>query len=266
MLPYNIIYTPQMVYSEGDSAPVHTTEVRASALVLKEVVGKENNVALLTLNRPKAFNALCLNRALDECNTDESIRAIVLTGSQRPFSAGADIREMNEKSFVEVHKSGFPGDWNKLTTIRKPLIAAVNGFAFGGGCELALMCDIIYAGEKALFAQPEITVGTIPGAGGTQRWARIAGKSLTMELCLTGDKLSAEEAKQCGIVFPPETLVDEAIRLAERIAQNSPLIMSMVKDAVNAAYETTLQQGLATERFLFHATFATCGEKLPAKL
>ncbi|KHN75299.1 putative enoyl-CoA hydratase, mitochondrial [Toxocara canis] len=237
-----------MVYSEGDSAPVHTTEVRASALVLKEVVGKENNVALLTLNRPKAFNALCdqliqeLNRALDECNTDESIRAIVLTGSQRAFSAGADIREMNEKSFVEVHKSGFPGDWNKLTTIRKPLIAAVNGFAFGGGCELALMCDIIYAGEKALFAQPEITVGTIPGILNLDTFTTAAMKT---------------ERINSAWVFPPETLVDEAIRLAERIAQNSPLIMSMVKDAVNAAYETTLQQGLATERFLFHATFAT---------
>uniref|UniRef100_A0A0M3HWW1 Enoyl-CoA hydratase n=1 Tax=Ascaris lumbricoides TaxID=6252 RepID=A0A0M3HWW1_ASCLU len=253
-----------------------------ATLVLKDRVGKSNNVALLTLNRPEAFNALSeqllkeLNVALEDCNADESIVVIVLTGSHRAFSgtrlfdlnfisvkrhhAGADIKEMGELSFADVHKSGLPGDWSVLTALRKPIIAAVNGVAFGGGCELALMCDIIYASEKALFAQPEIKIGTIPGAGGTQRWTRVAGKSLTMELCLTGDKISANEAKQCGIVskvFPPEKVVEEAINLADRIAQNSALVTSMVKQAVNTAYETTLQQGLAAERALFHATFAT---------
>uniref|UniRef100_A0A914ZT27 Enoyl-CoA hydratase n=1 Tax=Parascaris univalens TaxID=6257 RepID=A0A914ZT27_PARUN len=176
------------------------------SLVLKDRVGKSNNVALLTLNRPEVFNALSeqllkeLNMALEDCSADESIVVVVLTGSHRAFSAGADIKEMGELRFVDVHKSGLLGDWSVLTTLRKPIIAAVNGVAFGGGCELALMCDIIYASEKALFAQPEIKIGTIPGAGGTQRWTRVAGKSLTMELCLTGDKISAKEAKQCGIV------------------------------------------------------------------
>lgn len=258
-----------MVYSEGvsaDSTPVEANTAQPATLVLKDRVGKSNNVALLTLNRPEAFNALSeqllkeLNVALEDCNADESIVVIVLTGSHRAFSAGADIKEMGELSFADVHKSGLPGDWSVLTALRKPIIAAVNGVAFGGGCELALMCDIIYASEKALFAQPEIKIGTIPGAGGTQRWTRVAGKSLTMELCLTGDKISANEAKQCGIVskvFPPEKVVEEAINLADRIAQNSALVTSMVKQAVNTAYETTLQQGLAAERALFHATFAT---------
>uniref|UniRef100_A0A0N5AYA4 enoyl-CoA hydratase n=1 Tax=Syphacia muris TaxID=451379 RepID=A0A0N5AYA4_9BILA len=174
--------------------------------------------------------------------------------------AGADISEMKDKNFSDVFLRGYLDQWDELTRIKKPLIAAVNGYALGGGCELAMMCDIVYAGEKAQFGQPEISIGTIPGAGGTQRWTRVAGKSLTMELCLTGVRISASEAKACGIVskiFPVPEVVSEAIKTAEKIAEKSPLITVMIKEAVNSAYETTLHEGLRVERRLFYNTFAT---------
>jgi len=238
-------------------------------LVLFERVGEKNNVALLRLNRPKALNALSnglmkqLSDHLEACENDRNIGAIVITGSDRAFSAGADVKEIAASgltNYASVYNGKLLKDWTKISQVKKPVIAAVNGIAYGGGCELALMCDICYAGDGAKFAQPEVNIGTIPGAGGTQRWLRVAGKSLTMEACLTGKPISAEEAKSAGLVskvFSDEQVISEAIKLAEHIAAQSPLIVAMCKEAVNAAYETTLTEGLNTERRLFQATFAT---------
>jgi len=228
--------------------------------------GTDGRVGLVTLNRPKALNALfnpLMNDLLDAMNhldEDPKIGAIVLTGSQKAFAAGADIKQMQNRKFAENFTSNFLGHWGDINKISKPIVAAVNGYALGGGCELAMMCDIIYAGEKAKFGQPEITIGTIPGAGGTQRLTRIVGKSLAMEMNLTGVPISAEEAKQAGLVskvFPADQVVDEAIATADKIASHSKLITQICKQATNAAYETTLAEGLATEKRLFHATFAT---------
>uniref|UniRef100_A0A6F7NTH8 Probable enoyl-CoA hydratase, mitochondrial n=1 Tax=Haemonchus contortus TaxID=6289 RepID=A0A6F7NTH8_HAECO len=248
------------------------TAAMASApeMIKVEKVGAKKNVALITLNRPKAFNALCnqlmneLSTSLRELDEDTSIGAIVVTGSQKAFAAGADIKEMVNREFASTFQGRFLEEWTAVSQTAKPVIAAVNGYALGGGCELAMMCDIIYAGDKAQFGQPEINIGTIPGAGGTQRWARVAGKSMAMEVCLTGNRVSAQEAKDCGIVskvFPAEQVVDEAVKLGEKIAEQSPLIVHMVKEAVNAAYETTLNEGLKIERRLFHTTFATNDRK-----
>ncbi|XP_043835892.1 enoyl-CoA hydratase, mitochondrial [Dromiciops gliroides] len=232
--------------------------------------GEKNNVGLVQLNRPKALNALCqplineLNQALIAFQKDPSIGAIVLTGSEKAFAAGADIKEMCDLTFQSCYSGVLLKDWDAITRIKKPIIAAVNGFALGGGCELAMMCDIIYAGEKAQFGQPEILLGTIPGAGGTQRLIRAVGKSLAMELVLTGDRISAQEAKQAGLVsriFPVEKLVEEAIQCAEKIANNSKIVTEMAKEAVNAAFEMTLAEGLRLEKKLFYSTFATDDRK-----
>ncbi|XGW20668.1 hypothetical protein V3C99_004001 [Haemonchus contortus] len=248
------------------------TAAMASApeMIKVEKVGAKKNVALITLNRPKAFNALCnqlmneLSTSLRELDEDTSVGAIVVTGNQKAFAAGADIKEMVNREFATTFQGRFLEEWTAVSQTAKPVIAAVNGYALGGGCELAMMCDIIYAGDKAQFGQPEINIGTIPGAGGTQRWARVAGKSMAMEVCLTGNRVSAQEAKDCGIVskvFPADQVVDEAVKLGEKIAEQSPLIVHMVKEAVNAAYETTLNEGLKIERRLFHTTFATNDRK-----
>ncbi|VDD95092.1 unnamed protein product [Enterobius vermicularis] len=235
-----------------------------------ELVGTKLNVALIRLDRPKAMNALCdqlmseLGEVLTEVEKNVDVKAIVITGSDRAFAAGADIKEMKNRHFADVFLSGFLQQWGVLSKVKKPVIAAVNGYALGGGCELAMMCDIIYAGEKAQFGQPEITIGTIPGAGGTQRLTRAVGKSLAMELCLTGDRISAAEAKERGLVskvFPVNEVVPEAIKVAEKIAEHSPLIVAMAKESVNAAYETTLKEGLAMEKRLFYNTFATNDRK-----
>jgi len=235
-----------------------------------DVVGANKNVGLITLNRPKALNALCLG-LMDEVadqivsfDNDKSIGAIVLTGSQKAFAAGADIKEMVSMDLPRCYESGFLENWSQVSKSKKPTIAAVNGYALGGGCELAMSCDIIYAGDKAEFGQPEILIGTIPGAGGSQRLTRAVGKSLSMEMCLTGDRIKAEEALKRGLVskiFPAEQLVDEAVKLAEKIASNSPLINIMAKEAVNRAFETTLQEGLLFERRMFHTTFSTNDRK-----
>uniref|UniRef100_A0A8C7IAP6 Enoyl-CoA hydratase, mitochondrial n=1 Tax=Oncorhynchus kisutch TaxID=8019 RepID=A0A8C7IAP6_ONCKI len=194
--------------------------------ILVEKRGENQDVGYIQLNRPKALNALCdglmleLGKALDAFEADGTVGAIVLTGSDRAFAAGADIKEMQNRTFQECYAGNFLAHWNRVSTTRKPVIAAVNGFALGGGCELAMMCDIIFAGEKAQFGQPEILLGTIPGAGGTQRLTRAVGKSLAMEMVLTGDRITAQEAKQ-------------------------------------SAYELTLAEGNRLEKRLFHSTFAT---------
>ncbi|GJE98714.1 enoyl-CoA hydratase [Phanerochaete sordida] len=229
-------------------------------------------VALITLNRPKALNALStplfteLNEALAELDADDSVGAFVLTGSGRAFAAGADIKEMKDKTYNEVYQNRFLEDWGKLTSVRKPIIAAVNGFALGGGCELALMCDIILAAPTATFGQPEINLGVIPGGGGTQRLARAIGKSRTMEITLTGRNFSAAEAAAWGMVsrVVPEgegKVVEEAVAMAQTIASKGRLAVQAGKDAVNAAYEQTLREGLNTERRLFHGLFATQDQK-----
>ncbi|KAM3729069.1 putative enoyl-CoA hydratase [Dirofilaria immitis] len=238
----------------------------AMHMIKVERVGDKRNVGLIKLDRPKALNALCtqlmqeLSDALIDFDNDTSIGAVVITGSKRVFSTGADIKELSAVQHGAMSSENTLRNWIQISKMKKPIIAAVNGHALGGGCELALMCDIIYAGEEAKFGQPEVIIGTIPGAGGTQRWSRIAGKSLAMEVCLTGIPIGAQEAKECGLiskVFPADQVVLEAIKTAEKISEHSPLIVSHVKDAVNHSYETFLQQGLQYESQLFHATFTT---------
>lgn len=221
---------------------------------------------MITLNRPKALNALCngliaeLTQALEQFEQDDSVGAIVITGSEKAFAAGADIKEMQNNTYPSNVKSNFIAKWGRVAQSQKPVIAAVNGYALGGGCELAMMCDIIYAGDKAKFGQPEIAIGTIPGAGGTQRLTRAVGKSKAMEIVLTGNMIDANEAEKAGLVskvVPADQLVAEAVKLGEKISSHSPLIVALAKESVNTAFETTLQQGLLFERRTFHATFST---------
>ncbi|MBL0932888.1 MAG: enoyl-CoA hydratase [Alphaproteobacteria bacterium] len=228
-------------------------------------------VGIIRLNRPKALNALCaaliteLGQALDAFEADDAIGAIVLTGSEKAFAAGADIKEMASKTYMDVYLTDFiTKGWERITVCRKPIIAAVSGFALGGGCEVAMMCDFILAADTAKFGQPEITIGTIPGAGGTQRLTRFVGKSKAMEMCLTGRMMDAAEAERAGLVsrvVPAAELVDEAIKVASKIAGLSRPIVMMAKEAVNRAYETTLSEGIRFERRTFHATFATEDQK-----
>lgn len=247
-----------------------SSDVPAYDNILVEKKGKDDCVGLIQLNRPKSLNALCdalmhdLNDALEKFNADSSVGCIVLTGSSKAFAAGADIKEMQNKTYTECINSNFLSHWTRVAENRKPIIAAVNGFALGGGCELAMMCDIIYAGDKAQFGQPEILLGTIPGAGGTQRLTRAVGKSLAMELVLTGNRINAETALRAGLVSKVvgrDVLVDEAVKTAETIAQNSQLIVGIAKEAVKSAFETTLEQGNLFEKRLFHSTFATGDRK-----
>lgn len=235
-----------------------------------EVTGANKNVALITLNRPKALNALCkglmteLSNALETFERDSTINALVLTGSEKAFAAGADIKEMQNNTYADCITGNFLSDWSRVARLQKPIIAAVNGYALGGGCELAMMCDIIYAGDKAKFGQPEIAIGTIPGAGGTQRLTRVAGKSKAMEICLTGNMIDAVEAERIGLVskvVPADKLVEEAVKLADKISTHSPLIVQLCKEAVNTAFEVSLQEGLKFERRHFHATFSTKDQK-----
>ena len=230
------------------------------------LVETRNAVGLITLDRPKALNALCaqlieeLNCALDGFEADAGIKAIVVTGSMRAFAAGADISEMRDKDFIAVTTHDFIEPWERITRLRKPVIAAVAGYALGGGCELAMMCDIIIAAEGAKFGQPEITLGTIPGSGGTQRLTRAVGKSKAMDMILTGRMMDAEEAERSGLVsrvVPADTLLDEALALAGKIAEMSAPALAMAKDAVNRAFETSLAEGVRFERRLFQSTFAT---------
>jgi enoyl-CoA hydratase len=228
-------------------------------------------VGLITLNRPKALNALCdalvreMGAGLDSFEADDAIGAIVITGSERAFAAGADIKEMAGRSYMDVYLADFiTQGWERVTSCRKPVIAAVAGFALGGGCELAMMCDTIIAAETAKFGQPEITLGVIPGAGGTQRLTRFVGKAKAMDMVLTGRMMDASEAERSGLVsrvVPPEKLLDEALAVAARIAEMSRPAAMIAKEAVNRAYETSLGEGVRFERRLFHSLFATDDQK-----
>ncbi len=235
------------------------------------LVERRDAVALITLNRPKALNALSpeltaeLAAALDVLEADDGVAVIVVTGSEKAFAAGADIKAMKDWGYMDVYQSDFiTTHWERLAACRKPTIAAVAGYALGGGCELAMMCDFILAADTAKFGQPEITIGTIPGAGGTQRLTRFIGKSKAMEMVLTGRTMDAAEAERCGLVsrvVPAAELVEEALKVAARIAELSQPVVMMAKEAVGRAYETTLAEGIRFERRLFHSTFATEDQK-----
>ncbi|MGB8842169.1 MAG: enoyl-CoA hydratase [Aliidongia sp.] len=234
-------------------------------------VEKRGPVGLIALNRPKALNALCkaliedLGAALDDMEADDAIGCVVLTGSDKAFAAGADIKEMASRSYMDVYLNDFITiGWERVTTCRKPIIAAVAGYALGGGCEMAMMCDFILAADNAKFGQPEILLGTIPGAGGTQRLTRFVGKSKAMEMVLTGRQIDAAEAERCGLVsrvLPLTELLPEAIKTAEKIAALSRPVVMMAKECVNRSYETTLAEGVRFERRVFHSTFATEDQK-----
>lgn len=254
----------------GCQATLSTSTPLGYEYILTETVGEKQNVALIKLNRYKALNALCdglmteLGGAMGEFDKDPQIGAMVLTGSEKAFAAGADIAEMQELSFKDVYSGNFLGHWGFIKSTRKPVVAAVNGFALGGGCEVAMMCDIIYAGEKASFGQPEIALGVIPGGGGTQRLVRAVGKSRAMEMILTGERMTAQEALVSGLVskvFPEAELVEQAVKLGERIAAFSKISVAMAKEAINASNNLPLDQGDHFEKRLFHSLFSTADQK-----
>lgn len=235
--------------------------------IITEIRG---GVGLIRLNRPQALNALNrmvldeLSAALAAFDADGKIGAIVLTGSEKAFAAGADIKEMQSVEYADAYLEDMFADWQKVDRVRKPIIAAVAGFALGGGCELAMMCDFIIAANNAKFGQPEITLGVMPGMGGSQRLTRFVGKSKAMDMCLTGRMMNADEAERCGLVsrvVAPEELLEEALKAAERIASFSRPAVLMVKEAVNRSYEMTLAEGLRFERRLFHSMFAFDDQK-----
>jgi len=235
------------------------------------LVEQHDKVGLIRLNRPKALNALNdqlmdeLGHALNAFDADEGVGAIVITGSEKAFAAGADIGAMASYTYMDVYKKGYiTRNWEQIRNIRKPVIAAVAGYALGGGCELAMMCDFIIAAESAKFGQPEIKLGTMPGAGGTQRLPRAISKSKAMDMCLTARMMDAAEAERAGLVsrvVPDAKLLEESLAAAAVIAGMSLPIVMMVKDAVNRAYETTLAEGIGYERRMFHSTFATEDQK-----
>lgn len=231
---------------------------------------KDDGVALITLNRPDALNALNdalineLGTAIDTFEADTDIGCIVITGSEKAFAAGADIKEMQSKSYMDTYMSNFISTWERVAKCRKPVIAAVNGFALGGGCELAMMCDFIIAGDRAKFGQPEVKLGILPGAGGSQRLTRFVGKSKAMEMCLTGRMMDAEEAERAGLasrVVPAAELLEDALKTASTISGMSTPTTMMIKESVNRSYETTLAEGILFERRTFHAAFATEDQK-----
>ncbi len=229
-------------------------------------VERHDRVGLIKLNRPEALNALCvglideLGQAVSEFEADDAIGCMVVTGSEKAFAAGADIKEMVGKDFQTAYREDFiTDDWEVLAKTRKPVIAAVAGYALGGGCEVAMMCDFIIAADTAKFGQPEITIGTIPGAGGTQRLTHLIGKAKAMDMCLTGRMMDADEAERSGLVsrvVPAADLMDEALAAAKKIAGFSLPVTMIAKESVDRAYETTLSEGLRFERRVFHSTFA----------
>jgi enoyl-CoA hydratase len=234
------------------------------------IVERRGAVGLVTLNRPHVLNALNeqmiaeLAEAMAEFDADHAIGAIVITGNDKAFAAGADIKEMRDKSYVDNYLGKFLGQWDQIAAQRKPMIAAVAGFALGGGCELAMICDMIIAADTAKFGQPEITIGVMPGAGGTQRLARAVGKAKAMDMVLTGRMMDAAEAERSGLVsrvVPADRLLPEALEAAERIASFSRPIVMMAKEAVGRAFETGLAEGVRFERRLFQSMFATEDQK-----
>jgi enoyl-CoA hydratase len=234
------------------------------------LVTSNGKVGLITLNRPHALNALNtqliseLNRALKVFEADPAIGCIVITGNDKAFAAGVDIKEMHQKNFVEAYGSDFLAPFDKISTARKPIIAAVAGYALGGGCELAMACDIILAADTAVFGQPEITLGIMPGNGGTQRLTRAVGKAKAMELCLTGRRINAAEAERANLVsrvVPADELLDEAMKVANKIAHLSQHAVMMIKEAINRGFATTLAEGARFERGQFYSLFATEDQK-----
>jgi enoyl-CoA hydratase len=235
------------------------------------IAEKIDRVGVITLNRPEALNALCAGlvrevaEAVDGFEADDDIGCLVITGSEKAFAAGADIKEMQPKSFMDAYQEDFiTKDWERVSQCRKPVIAAVAGFALGGGCEMAMMCDMIIAADNAKFGQPEIKLGVLPGAGGTQRLTRYTGKSKAMDLCLTGRFMGAEEAESAGLVariVAADELMSTAMEIANTIASMSRPTAMITKESVNRAYETTLAEGIRFERRMFHATFATEDQK-----
>jgi enoyl-CoA hydratase len=228
------------------------------------------NIGIVTLNRPKALNALChdlmneLVEALTSFDKDDSIRVIILTGSERAFAAGADIKEMSDETTVSIMSKDRFATWDRIRNIKKPIIAAISGYALGGGCELTMMCDMIIASESAQFGQPEISIGVIPGAGGTQRLTRAVGKYRAMELILTGRPFTANEAFDMGLVnkvVPTELFLDEAKSLAYQISQKSPLALQLAKEAILKSYDGTLSEGLQFERKNFYMLFSSEDQK-----
>jgi len=237
-------------------------------IVRAETHGK---VGLIRINRPEALNALNnavidgIGSALAAFEADADIGCIVLTGSSKVFAAGADIAAMKDFGYMDAYQPDFiTRNWQRISACRKPVIAAVAGYALGGGCEIAMMCDMIYAAENAKFGQPEVKLGTLPGAGGTQRLPRAIGKAKAMDLCLTGRMMDAVEAEQCGLVariFPTDKLIEETLAAAQVIASYSLPVVMMIKEAVNRAHESSLAEGLLFERRAFHASFALEDQK-----
>ena len=230
------------------------------------LVEQKDRVAVITLNRPKALNALSSDmekevvEAVEALDSEPGVGCIVITGSEKAFAAGADIKEMKDKTYPGIYLERFFHDWKRLTAARTPIIAAVSGFALGGGCELAMMCDMIIAGDNAKFGQPEITLGVIPGMGGSQRLTRAVGKAKAMDLCLTGRQMDADEAERSGLVarvVPAADLLAEAMKVADTIASMSKTTAIVAKQAVNRSFETTLEEGLLAEQNAFYALFAT---------
>lgn len=234
-------------------------------------ISVDQGVGVITLHRPKAMNALCsplmeeVTQVLDDWEHNNDVRAVVVAGNEKVFAAGADIKEMQSKTFVDAHTENFiTAGWERITTFRKPTIAAVAGYALGGGCELAMMCDFIIAADNAQFGQPEIKLGIIPGAGGTQRLTRAIGKAKAMDLCLTGRNMDVEEAERAGLVariVPVDNLMDEALKAARSIAGYSRPSVILAKDSINSAMNTSLTEGMMVERRMFHSLFATDDQK-----
>lgn len=235
------------------------------------LVETRNRTGLIRLNRPEVYNALndelmsALGATLDRFEADENIACVVITGSEKAFAAGADIQQIRTMDYMDAYKGNFiTRNWERLKTFRKPVIAAVSGVALGGGCELAMMCDIVLAAEGARFGLPEVKIGTIPGAGGTQRMPRAVGKAKAMDLCLTGRFMDAEEAERCGLVsrvIAKDQLLDEALAIAETMSKYSLPVLMMLKEAVNRAFESPLNEGLLFERRTLHASFALADQK-----
>ena len=230
----------------------------------------EGGVGFVQLNRPKALNALCnalykdLNHALTDLDNDPEIGCIVLTGNEKTFSTGADVKEMMDSQYTEAEMIEMVSQWDLIDKIRKPIVAAINGFALGGGCEIAMMCDVLLAGKNAKFGQPEINLAIIPGMGGSQRLTKAIGKSRAMEMVLSGEMMDAEEAAARGLVsrvYPSETVVEEAVKMARKIASKSRPIAIMAKECVKKSFETSLEDGLKFESKVFQSTFATDDRK-----